>query len=121
MAADFPRPDVLGDLPRNAYRGPGFASTDLSLFKNFVLPKWRDAKIQFRFEVFNVFNRVNLRLPERQHGAGHFRTIDPGVRCTRDAVCAQADLLIDRRPIEQEKRDGLLFSSPVSCAPVATS
>ena len=63
MAADFPRPDVLGDLPRNAYRGPGFASTDLSLFKNFVMPKWRDAKIQFRYEVFNVFNRVNLRLP----------------------------------------------------------
>jgi hypothetical protein len=62
VAADFPRPDVLGDLPRNAYRGPGYASTDLSLFKNFALP-WRDTKLQFRYEVFNVFNRVNLRLP----------------------------------------------------------
>ena len=62
VAADFPRPAVLGDLPRNAYRGPGYASTDLSLFKNFALP-WRDTKLQFRYEVFNVFNRVNLRLP----------------------------------------------------------
>ena len=38
VAADFPRPDVLGTLPRNAYRGPGFASTDLSFFKDFRLP-----------------------------------------------------------------------------------
>jgi outer membrane receptor protein involved in Fe transport len=64
VAADFPRPAPggLGDLPRNAYRGPGYASTDFSLFKNFALP-WRDTKLQFRYEVFNVFNRVNLRLP----------------------------------------------------------
>ena len=62
-AADFPRPDVIGNLPRNAYRGPGFASTDLSIFKDFALP-WRGSKLQFRAEAFNVFNRVNLRLPE---------------------------------------------------------
>jgi Carboxypeptidase regulatory-like domain/TonB dependent receptor len=62
-AADFPRPDVIGNLPRNAYRGPGFASTDLSIFKDFALP-WRASKLQFRAEAFNVFNRVNLRLPE---------------------------------------------------------
>ncbi|MBM4246150.1 MAG: TonB-dependent receptor [Deltaproteobacteria bacterium] len=61
-AADFPRPAVLGDLPRNAYLGPGFASTDLSLFKDFRLPR-RDAKIQFRVEAFNLFNRVNLQRP----------------------------------------------------------
>jgi outer membrane receptor protein involved in Fe transport len=72
VAADFPRPAVLGDLPRNAYRGPGFASTDLSLFKNFVMPKWRDAKIQFRYEVFNVFNRVNLQRPNGNMAQGTF-------------------------------------------------
>ena len=63
-ASDFPITGfVLGNLPRNAYRGPGFASTDLSLFKNFVLP-YHEMKLQFRVEVFNVFNRVNLRLPQ---------------------------------------------------------
>lgn len=62
VAADFPRPDLLGDLPRNAYRGPGFASTDLSLFKDFRLPR-RDARIQVRSEVFNLLNRVNLHRP----------------------------------------------------------
>jgi outer membrane receptor protein involved in Fe transport len=71
-ASDFPRPEVLGNLPRNAYRGPGFASTDLSLFKNFALPKWQGAKIQFRYEVFNVFNRVNLQRPNGNMAQGTF-------------------------------------------------
>ena len=57
------RGSCIGDLPRNAYRGPGFASTDLSFFKNFALPH-PGMQLQFRVEVFNVFNRVNLRLPE---------------------------------------------------------
>ena len=62
VATDFPRPAVLGDLPRNPYFGPGFASTDLSLFKDFRLPGDR-AKAQFRIEAFNLFNRVNLQRP----------------------------------------------------------
>jgi hypothetical protein len=61
-AADFPRPDVIGNLPRNAYRGPGFAATDLSLFKDFALP-WRETKLQVRAEAFNVLNQVNLQRP----------------------------------------------------------
>ena len=62
VAADFPRPSVLGTLPRNAYLGPGFASTDLSLFKDFKLPV-HNARIQVRAEAFNVFNRINLQRP----------------------------------------------------------
>jgi outer membrane receptor protein involved in Fe transport len=71
VAADFPRPEVLGTLPRNAYRGPGYASTDLSLFKNFPLPM-RDSRIQFRAEVFNLFNRVNLQRPNGNMAQGTF-------------------------------------------------
>jgi hypothetical protein len=71
VATDFPRPEVLGDLPRNAYRGPGYASTDLSLFKNFLLPM-RDSRIQFRAEVFNLFNRVNLQRPNGNMAQGTF-------------------------------------------------
>jgi hypothetical protein len=63
QASDFPITGfVLGDLPRNAYRGPGFASTDLSLFKNFRLSS-QGWKLQFRAEAFNLFNRDNLRIP----------------------------------------------------------
>ena len=64
QASDFPITGfVLGDLPRNAYRGPRYASTDLSLFKNFRMSARGDRKLQFRAEVFNVFNRDNLRIP----------------------------------------------------------
>lgn len=64
QASDFPLTGfVLGNLPRNAYRGPWFNSTDLSLFKNFRLNASRNWKLQFRAEAFNLFNRVNLRNP----------------------------------------------------------
>ena len=66
-AADFPKPTsplgwALGTLPRNAYRGPHYKSTDLSLFKTFVLPS-TSTKIQVRAEAFNLFNSVNLQRP----------------------------------------------------------
>ena len=70
-AADFPRPDVIGTLPRNAYRGPGFASTDLSLFKDFKLP-WHDSRLQVRAEAFNAFNQVNLQRPNGNMAQGTF-------------------------------------------------
>ena len=68
VAADFPRPTssagwALGNLPRNAYRGPHYKSTDLSLFKTFQLPN-TSSRIQFRAEAFNVFNSVNLYRPQ---------------------------------------------------------
>lgn len=60
-ASDFPTTGfVLGDLPRNAYRGPGYASVDLSLFKNFEVVE--GVRVQFRAEAFNLFSRANLRL-----------------------------------------------------------
>jgi hypothetical protein len=60
--SDFPTPSgFLGTLPRNAYRGPNYKTTDLSLFKTFELrPSMR---VQFRAETFNVFNSVNLQRP----------------------------------------------------------
>jgi len=38
--------------------GPGYEHWDLSLFKNFPLP--REAVMQFRFESFNAFNHTNF-------------------------------------------------------------
>jgi len=52
---------TFGDVARNAYFGPGFAETDMGLHKNFALREKLSA--QFRFEVFNIFNRVNLQAP----------------------------------------------------------
>ena len=46
---------------RNAFTGPSFFNSDISLFKNFAITERFGA--QFRFEAFNVFNHVNLNNP----------------------------------------------------------
>jgi hypothetical protein len=46
---------------RNAFTGPSFFNSDMSLFKNFAITERVGA--QFRFEAFNVFNHVNLNNP----------------------------------------------------------
>jgi Carboxypeptidase regulatory-like domain/TonB dependent receptor len=62
-ASDFPRPALIGTLPRNAYRSPDYKTLDLSLFKNFALPVGSATKIQLRAEAFNILNNVNLDRP----------------------------------------------------------
>jgi hypothetical protein len=52
-------PNVFGGtLRRNQIYGPGFGDVDLSVFKN--IPITERVKAQFRVELFNLFNRVNL-------------------------------------------------------------
>ena len=58
VAATGDRP---GNAGRNTIRGPGFASTDLSLFKNVELGGPR--RIQIRVEAFNLFNQVRFNNP----------------------------------------------------------
>ena len=45
-----------GDTPRNSVRGPGRQNWNISLFKNFVFSQERGSNLQFRAEVFNIFN-----------------------------------------------------------------
>jgi len=57
----FPQPALgtVGNLGRNTYTVPGFATVDLALRKTFNLhsERW---KLEFRIDAFNLFNRVNL-------------------------------------------------------------
>ena len=82
QAASFPQPapGQEGTLGRSTYRNPGFINIDMSLIKNNRLTERINA--QFRFEVFNVLNRVNLQgvhgnLASRPSGARRPPTI-PG-------------------------------------------
>ena len=52
-----------GSLGRNTFRGPGFAQTDAGLAKNTNVPfLFREpANLQFRLDVYNLFNRVNVQ------------------------------------------------------------
>jgi hypothetical protein len=56
-----PLPGAFGDLARNALRGPGFTQFDLVLNKRFRLTE--SSNIEFRTEIFNIFNKANFALP----------------------------------------------------------
>jgi outer membrane receptor protein involved in Fe transport len=64
-----PAPATYGNLRRNQVIGPGFEDVDLSLIKNTPLYKER-VRAQFRVEMFNVLNRVNLAQPLNNMGYG---------------------------------------------------
>jgi hypothetical protein len=49
----------FGNAPRDVFRGPGVNNWDLSLFKN-VPFKSESRAIQFRWEVYNVFNHTQF-------------------------------------------------------------
>jgi Carboxypeptidase regulatory-like domain len=52
-------PNIFGgNLRRNQIYGPGFGDFDLSVLKN--IPITERVRAQFRLEMFNLFNRINL-------------------------------------------------------------
>jgi len=66
-------PGTFGNSGRSVLRGPGVASVDFGLVKNARLT--RGHSIQFRTEVFNLFNRVNLGNPVNSASAPNFGQI----------------------------------------------
>jgi hypothetical protein len=56
-----PAAGTYGNFRRNSIFGPGFSDVDLSLFKN--TPVTERVNTQFRVEMFNIFNRLNLASP----------------------------------------------------------
>ena len=65
----LPAPGNFGNTYRNQFHGPGFASCDFSIFKTTPIVKER-VSAQFRVEIFNLFNRVNLSGPANSLGSG---------------------------------------------------
>ncbi len=66
-------PGTFGNSARNILRGPGFASVDFGLVKSVRL--MRRHTVQFRAEIFNLFNRVNLGNPANNASAANFGQI----------------------------------------------
>jgi len=50
----------VGNLGRNTFLGPGYWAVDTSIFKNLRLSD--RFRLQFRAEVFNIFNHTNFQL-----------------------------------------------------------
>jgi hypothetical protein len=56
-----PAPGTFGNAARNSLRGPAFFQADVSVAKNISLKE--STSIQFRTDIFNLFNKVNLDNP----------------------------------------------------------
>jgi hypothetical protein len=67
--------NTIGDtvVARNFLHGPSQRRLDLSLFKDFLLP--RNVRLQFRVEAYNVTNAVNFANPNGALGNAAFGTI----------------------------------------------
>jgi hypothetical protein len=72
VPTDSARP--FGNAPRNAARGPGSYTLDLGLHKIFAVPS-SAARVEFRLEAFNLFNRTNFAVPNGNRSATGFGTI----------------------------------------------
>lgn len=74
--ADFTTPPLLqfGDVGRNTLGGPPTRQLDASLFKNFKIGEG-EKNLQFRTEVFNVFNTAQFNNPASTIGAAGVGTI----------------------------------------------
>jgi hypothetical protein len=66
----------FGNAPRTlpGVRSPGYFSTNLSLARDFKITE--TAKLQFRAEAFNLFNRANFSYPVSTLGAAGFGRIN---------------------------------------------
>ena len=83
----LPAVGTFGDVRRNVLRGPNFRSVDFSTFKN---QRAGGTMLQFRVEIFNLFNRANLAPPSnpvlfnsngtRIPGAGRITTLVSSAR-----------------------------------------
>jgi hypothetical protein len=60
-AFSTPAPGSFGNVPRNFLRGPNFRQFDLMLSKRFKFSE--RTNLEFRTEVFNIFNRANFDVP----------------------------------------------------------
>ena len=68
-----PAPFTFGNSPRSVLRGPGIATTDLTLEKS--IPISDAVKFDLRVEAYNLLNRANFNIPGLTLGAADFGTI----------------------------------------------
>jgi hypothetical protein len=59
-----------GNELRNRFSGPGYANTDLSVLKSFPIREL--AHFEFRVDMFNLLNRVNLTSFQSDLSNGNF-------------------------------------------------
>jgi len=69
----LPAPFTFGNSGRNITRAPGYANVDVAVAKNVELSS--GARLELRWEIFNVLNRANFEVPNRIFGTSNFGRI----------------------------------------------
>jgi hypothetical protein len=69
-AFTMPAYGTFGNAGRNILEGPGFSSVNVSAIKNTMLRE--GLNLQFRAEIFNLFDRPNFGLPDGFFGSPDF-------------------------------------------------
>ena len=64
-AFEPPAPGTLGNFRRNSVRGPGFWTVDAALSK--LVSLGATQPVALRVEAFNLFNTLNLDVPDGNH------------------------------------------------------
>ena len=65
-----PAPNTFGTCPNSVVRGPRFSQTDFSAIKH--TPFGEGKEVEFRAEIFNLFNHTNFDLPDNFVGDATF-------------------------------------------------
>lgn len=70
-AFSIPAAGTVGNIGRNAFRGPGLYNLDLSLARSFQVPYLREGtRLTVRADAFNILNHANLNNPDNLLGPG---------------------------------------------------
>ncbi len=98
----IPSPQAFGTAGVGIMRGPGLASFDFTLAKNFNITERN--YFQFRTEMFNAFNRANFVPPNIARDSGGFGHNPARRQCAHHSVRFEVLLLIAvrRRSIPQQ-------------------
>ena len=71
----LPAANTFGNAGRATLIGPGMRSFDFSMVKNFPIGSDSKRRVQFRGEIFNIFNHPILSNPSTTVNAAGFNTI----------------------------------------------
>ncbi len=98
-AFSTPLPGTFGNAPRNYLRGPNFQQFDLILSKRFKFSE--STNLEFRTEVFNLFNRANFDIP-----GSRLNLALPTVACTGGVCTASGTSIQPGSPYTQGAAGG---------------
>jgi hypothetical protein len=84
----IPTQGTFGNVSRGSLRGPGMTNFDTSLFKK--IPINERLNLQFRAEVFNLFNHANFAYPNEIIFSGNTCSAGAGPVCSANNISSSA-------------------------------